>query len=80
MDQIQRISVNLQIREIASECCLKVKGSNDVLVQQLFKAKVEKLFAKELPAFQDAEPNFRDLIGWFWDFFNRKAFLKRVGC
>jgi hypothetical protein len=79
MDQTRKITVNLEIREIARKCLEKFTGNNFDLVEQLFESKVNKLFREELPEFQQAEPNFRHLIDWFWRFHSIKLFNDRLG-
>lgn len=78
MDQTRRIMVNCQIRDIATLCMARIAGNNYPLIEQLFKAKVEKLFTKELPAFQEAEPNFKDLLVWFEKFVRIEGFTKKL--
>lgn len=74
----KKIIMNIQIREIASECLSNLKGSNHVLVEQLFESKVRKLYKKELPDFQNSEPNFNNLKEWFWDFHNKTEFYNKI--
>jgi len=78
MDYVRKIVVNVQIREIAALCAGRLNGKNYELIEQLFESRVRNLFAKELPAFQEAEPNFKDLIVWFWKYVRVQTFTKRL--
>ena len=79
MNQSRCIMVNIQIRDIANQCAEKLTDSNYDLIEQLFEAKVKKLFSYELPDFQKVNPNFKDLLEWFWRFVNIRDFTKKLG-
>lgn len=81
MDQVRRIMVNIQIRDIATICYARLNKDfkNYELIAQLFKAKVENLFSKELSEFKNIEPNFYDLLKWFDKFVRIYQFNEKLG-